>query len=121
LKPVIEQNDVLEWARTYDGPKFHALICDPPYHLVKCGRVLGASDLPCANCPRCGGELERQRKPSGGGFMGKTWDGGDIAFRSETWAALAEHLHPGAFGMAFASTRGWHRMAEWDAEGDYGE
>lgn len=34
MKPVIEQNDVLEWARTYDGPKFHALICDPPYHLT---------------------------------------------------------------------------------------
>lgn len=43
--------------------------------------------------------------------MGKTWDGGDIAFRPETWAAITEHLHPGAFGMAFASTRGWHRMA----------
>ena len=78
MKPVIEQNDVLEWAKTYDGPKFHALLCDPPYEL---------------------------------GFMGRQWDKSGIAFNSETWAALAEHLHPGAFGMAFASTRGWHRMA----------
>lgn len=38
------------------------------------------------------------------------WDN-DIAFRPETWAALGEHLYPGAFGMAFASSRGWHRMA----------
>ena len=44
------------------------------------------------------------------GFMGKNWDG-DIAFQPETWAALAEHLHPGGFGMAFASSRGWHRLA----------
>ena len=44
------------------------------------------------------------------GFMNKAWDG-DIAFRPETWAALAEHLLPGAFGMAFASSRGWHRLA----------
>ena len=34
-----------------------------------------------------------------------------IAFRPETWAALARHLLPGAFIMAFASSRGWHRLA----------
>ena len=43
--------------------------------------------------------------------MGKAWDGGDVAFDPETWFALAEHLLPGAFGMAFASSRGWHRLA----------
>jgi hypothetical protein len=43
-------------------------------------------------------------------FMGKSWDK-DIAFQSETWEALTEHLHPGAFGMSFASARGWHRLA----------
>ena len=69
--------DVMEWCKTYDGPKFHALLCDPPYSLQ---------------------------------FMGKDWDH-DIAFHPETWAALTEHLYPGAFGMAFASSRGWHRLA----------
>lgn len=44
-------------------------------------------------------------------FMGKRWDNSGISFRPETWAALARHLHPGAYGMAFASTRGYHRMA----------
>jgi hypothetical protein len=34
-----------------------------------------------------------------------------VAFRPETWAAFGRVLHPGAFGMAFASTRGFHRMA----------
>ncbi len=70
--------DVLEWCKTYDGPKFHALLCDPPYEL---------------------------------GFMGKDWDKTGIVFNPDTWAVLAEHLHPGAFGMAFASSRGWHRLA----------
>ena len=69
--------DVMEWAANYSGPKFHALLCDPPYSLQ---------------------------------FMGKEWDH-DIAFHPETWIALAEHLLPGAFGMAFASSRGWHRLA----------
>ncbi len=43
--------------------------------------------------------------------MGKEWDGGDISFNPEMWAMLAEHLYDGAFGMAFASSRGWHRLA----------
>lgn len=45
------------------------------------------------------------------GFMGKNWDKSGIAFNPDTWTALAEHLLPGAFGMAFASARGWHRLA----------
>ena len=45
------------------------------------------------------------------GFMGKDWDKTGIVFDPATWAALSEHLHPGGFGMAFASSRGWHRLA----------
>lgn len=45
------------------------------------------------------------------GFMGRDWDKTGIAFNPATWAALNPLLHPGAFGMAFASSRGWHRMA----------
>jgi site-specific DNA-methyltransferase (adenine-specific) len=45
------------------------------------------------------------------GFMGKKWDSSGVAFQKETWASISRHLHPGGFGMAFASTRGFHRMA----------
>ena len=45
------------------------------------------------------------------GFMGKDWDKSGISFNPETWKALGEHLHDGAFGVAFSSSRGWHRMA----------
>lgn len=75
---MIIHGDILEWAARYDGPKFHALLCDPPYEL---------------------------------GFMGKHWDKSGLVFDPATWAALGEHMHPGAFGMAFASSRGWHRLA----------
>ena len=75
---LVEQADVLEWASKYSGPKFHAILCDPPYHL---------------------------------NFMNSKWDGGDIAFRPETWAALVALLHPGAFVFAFVGCRGYHRMA----------
>jgi site-specific DNA-methyltransferase (adenine-specific) len=44
------------------------------------------------------------------GFM-RDWDKTGVAYRPETWAALATHLYPGAFGVAFAASRGWHRLA----------
>lgn len=98
--------DILTWAATYDGPPFHALICDPPYHLTEITRRFGAEDAAPAQYGT-DGAFQRASK----GFMGKKWDGGRIAFEPETWAALARHLYPGGYGIAFASTRGYHRMA----------
>lgn len=95
--------DILTWAESYDGPLFHALLCDPPYHLTEVVKRFGKPD----SAPARGDVYNRTAK----GFMGKTWDGGDIAFRPETWATIARVLHPGAFGMAFAGSRGWHRLA----------
>jgi hypothetical protein len=78
----IKNMDVLEWCRSYSGPPFMALLCDAPYEL---------------------------------NFMGNGkknhWDNSGISFRPDTWRALAQHLLPGAFGMCFASSRGWHRLA----------
>lgn len=45
------------------------------------------------------------------GFMGKHWDASGIAFQPETWAHLMQFLHPGAFCMAFAGCRTYHRIA----------
>jgi hypothetical protein len=75
-------DDVLRWAAEYTGEPFMALIADPPYELNFMGN--GKKDY---------------------------WDNTGIAFRPETWHALAQHLHPGAFGACFASSRGWHRLA----------
>lgn len=86
----IVRADVIHWAETYTGEKFMAILCDPPYHLTS-------------------------KKGSKGGFMNAAWDGEaggrGIAFRPETWAALAEHLHPGGFIMAFGGARTYHRLA----------
>jgi site-specific DNA-methyltransferase (adenine-specific) len=43
--------------------------------------------------------------------MGKTWDGGDIALRAETWRLVYDCLRPGAYLLAFGGTRTWHRQA----------
>lgn len=103
----IIQDDILNWAGSYNGPKFHALLCDPPYHLTSITKRFGKP----GSAPAKVGVYNRGSK----GFMGQQWDGegesGGIAFNPETWAALAQHLHPGGFILAFAGTRGYHRMA----------
>ncbi len=64
--------------------QFTACVCDPPYHLT---------------------DKERSK-----GFMGKSWDGGDIAFRPEFWAEVLRVLRPGAMLLAFGGTRTFHRL-----------
>ena len=104
--------DVLQWAKGYDGPPFHALLCDPPYHLTTIVKRFGKTSL--ADDTQTSEDARKRSTPyarSSVGFMGKVWDGGDIAFRPETWSALAQHLYPGAFGMAYGAARNYHRLA----------
>ncbi len=100
-------SEVIQWAKHFDGPLFHALLTDPPYHFVSI--IKRFAKHPSRNDKTVGGAGPYVRHATG--FMGQTWDGGDVAFRPETWAAFLPLLHPGAFGMAFASARGWHRLA----------
>lgn len=99
----IEHNDVIEWAKNYDGPPFHAALLDPPYHLTSITKRFGKPGSAPAK-----GDVYRR---ASAGFMGARWDGGGIAFDPATWAALSQHLYPGAFIMAFGGSRGYHRMA----------
>ena len=106
MKPKIIKDDVIHFAKNYTGEKFHALLCDPPYHLQSIVKRFGKKDSAPAKFGS-DGAFARASK----GFMGQEWDGGDIAFRPETWLDFGELLYPGAFGIAFASCRGYHRMA----------
>lgn len=45
------------------------------------------------------------------GFMGKSWDSSGVSFNPDTWAAISEHMYPGAFGMTYGGPRTWHRVA----------
>ena len=81
----------------------HSVVTDPPYHLT--ANKKGGSGEASVNLKTPGG---RARITTG--FMGKRWDGGDIAFRPETWRAVARVLKPGGYLLAFGGTRTYHRM-----------
>ena len=81
----------------------HACVTDPPYHLTA-GKK-GGSGPASVNLASPHG---RARVTTG--FMGMTWDGGDVAMRSETWAEVLRVLTPGAHLLAFGGTRTFHRM-----------
>ena len=81
----------------------HAIVTDPPYHLTQASR---------------GGSARQKGKGPFGrhtlgerGFMGQTWDGGDIAFQPEVWADALRVLRPGGHLLAFGGTRTYHRLA----------
>lgn len=94
------------------GERFHACVTDPPYHLTSIVKRFGNTDM--SDDTRTSA---RSRAGTDGyarsarGFMGKRWDGGDVAFRLETWRKVYDCLLPGAFLLAFGGTRGWHRLA----------
>lgn len=83
-----------------------SVVCDPPYHLTSIVKRFGAEGAAPAKAKESGAY---QRAAAG--FMGKAWDGGDIAFRVETWAAVLRVLKPGGYILAFASSRGFGRMS----------
>jgi DNA modification methylase len=97
--------DIIEFCKNYDGELFHGVFCDPPYHLTSITERFGKNGS--APAKDKDGLFQRASR----GFLGKEWDGGDIAFDPETWKAIGNLMLPGAFGLAFSATRNYHRMA----------
>lgn len=105
-------SDCVAQMRAMPENSVDCIVTDPPYHLTSIQKRYGGTDI-----GRDGTNETRARNRSdamgrlAGGFMGKSWDGGDVAFRVETWQAAIRVLKPGGYIFAFASTRGYHRMA----------
>jgi site-specific DNA-methyltransferase (adenine-specific) len=89
-----------------DGVKVDAVVTDPPYHLTSITERFGKEGSAPAQHGTDGAFARASR-----GFMGKEWDGGDIAFRKETWALCFELLKAGGHLLAFSGSRTYHRMA----------
>jgi site-specific DNA-methyltransferase (adenine-specific) len=89
-----------------DGTHVDSVVTDPPYHLTSITERFGKENSAPAQYGTDGAFARTSR-----GFMGKEWDGGDIAFRKETWKLAYDLLKPGGHLLAFSSSRTYHRMA----------
>lgn len=98
--------DMLAVLPTLAENSIDSVCCDPPYHLTSIVQRFGAEDAAPAKSNGSGVYAR-----SSAGFMGKRWDGGDIAFRPEAWRAIYRVIKPGAHLVAFGGTRTYHRMA----------
>ena len=102
----ILDGDLLFVLPTLPDNHFDAVLCDPPYHLTAKSRNGSPQPGDGRKTP-----FGRHGVGTDKGFMGQTWDGGDIAFRPETWDAVMRVMKPGAYLMAFGGSRTFHRLA----------
>jgi DNA modification methylase len=117
----LEAGDCRDVLAEMPSSMFHACVTDPPYHLTSIVQRFGGSNAAPVKAYKTGAYGGGFKEANGGtgaafarmsrGFMGKVWDGGDVAFRPETWAEVLRVLKPGAFLLAFSGTRSYHRMA----------
>lgn len=97
----VHLGDCLAIMPTIADNSVDAVICDPPYHLTS---IVERFKSGTAAKDATFGRMSK-------GFMGKEWDGGDIAFRPETWMHVLRILKPGGHLLAFSHARTYHRMA----------
>ena len=90
-----------------DGVQVDSVVTDPPYHLTSITERYGKE----GSAPPQDYNQSGVYKRTSTGFMGKEWDGGDIAFRKETWELALKLLNPGGHLLAFSASRNYHRMA----------
>ncbi len=90
-----------------------SIVTDPPYHLTSMVRRLSRTnpaEVEKNFTKTVAGQATNPYAAMARGFMGKAWDGGDVAFHPDTWRAVYRVLKPGAHLLAFSGTRTSHRM-----------
>ncbi len=106
----LHAGDCLEVLDTLPESSVDAVITDPPYHYDTIVARFGKEGSAPAK-HGTDGVFSR----ASAGFMGKDWDGGDVAFRPETWAKVLRVLKPGGHLAAFSAPKCVHKMA-WGIE-----
>lgn len=96
--------DCRDVLKTIADASIDAIVTDPPYHLTTDKK--GGTGPASVNLDSPYG-----RARIGTGFMGMTWDGGDVAMRVEKWSECLRVLKPGGHLLAFGGARTYHRMA----------
>lgn len=98
--------DCLDKLKELSDNSVDSIVTDPPYHLTSIVKRFGKDNSAPAKFGT-DGVFARASK----GFMGKTWDGGDIAYNVDMWKECLRVLKPGGHLLSFSGTRTYHRMA----------
>ncbi|KKL22318.1 hypothetical protein LCGC14_2436670, partial [marine sediment metagenome] len=105
----IIESELIEWLKSYDGPRYQAVLSDPPYALISITKRFGKD----GSAPAQEGSDGRYSRLSGG-FMGQKWDGFESLQHYQEWIAewsallIEKALYPGAVCMFFGGTRTFH-------------
>ena len=113
MTPRVEHGDCRDVLATLAADSLDACVTDPPYHLTSMVSRLSRanpSDVERNFTNTVEGQATSPYAAMARGFMGKTWDGGGVAFDPDTWRAVLRVLKPGAHLLAFGGTRTAHRM-----------
>lgn len=102
---VLHSGDCLDVLDSLPAHSVDAVITDPPYHFNTIVKRFGGE----ASAPAQFG-TDGTFASASAGFMGKSWDGGDVAFRPETWAKVLRVLKPGGHLAAFSAPKCVHKM-----------
>ena len=102
----IYKGDCLERLKEVPDSSVDSVVCDPPYHLTSIVERYSSENAAPAGFGTDGAFARASR-----GFMGKEWDGGDIAFRVDVWRECLRVLKPGGHLIAFGGSRTVHRIA----------
>jgi len=106
----IKNAESLEHLKTLEDNRFDSCVTDPPYHLASILKRFGPGQKGINNKDEKAGRNGPYHRAAKG-FMGQTWDGGDIAFNKDFWKEVFRVMKPGAVLLSFAATRNYHRMA----------
>lgn len=101
---VLHNADCRDVLRGLPDNSIDSVVTDPPYALVSIVKRFGKP----GSAPAKGNEAYQR---ASAGFMGKSWDTGEVAFSDEFWAEVLRVLKPGGHVVAFSGTRTYHRMA----------
>ena len=85
-----------------------AVVTDPPYAL---SNIEGGMKLTKNGDGTSRTDQRRYKQMQAKGFMGQTWDTGDVAFGTEVWEEALRLTKPGGYLLAFGGTRTYHRLA----------
>ena len=101
----IINEDIIEFLDKYDGPKFHAILTDPPYNLDTISKRFSKEN----SAPAKHG-IDGSFSRLSSGFLGTEWDT-DIAFSPVFWDKVQTILYPAALGFSYMHSRTYHRLA----------